>query len=256
MVKNILLLLSFLFLSLDAKEFRYRQYKHVKNFYAPIAKDVVRFGMRHNIPPAAILAIAGVESGYGRGYVAQITGNILSLGAGKSEKELPALVLPSPKKDPHLVLYDPKEIAKYKKSELIYKKHPASLKKDYRPSPYGGTATMLYYFNRNPKKRLKANLECISDFCTKWISYDNSHKPFREARASMDALVRKNGKNALLSDKAAKDFIYMVGGKKNSFNYRKSWPKKVITVMNHAGLVELSRDLHKGKTFKESWSRR
>ncbi len=255
MIKVLVLFISYVFV-VHANDFRYRKYEHVKNFYAPIAKDIVRYGIKHNIPPAAIMAIAGVESGYGRGYVAQITGNILSLGAGKSDKELPALTLPSPKNDPQLILYDPKEINSYKKSELLFKKHPASLKKDYRPAPYAGTTQKLYYFKDHPKQRLEANMACVYDFCTKWISYDNSHKPFREAREKMDKLVRQKGKKALLSYQAAKEFIYSVGGKKNSFNYRVSWPKRVLAVMKHAGLVELSQELHAGKSFQESWINR
>ena len=255
MTKTIILLICF-FSVVQANDFRYRKYEHVKRFYAPLAKEVVRYGMRHNIPPAAILAIAGVESGYGRGYVAQITGNILSLGAGKSEKKLPALTLPSPKNDPQLILYDPNEIMKYQRSELVLKKHPPSLKKDYRPSPYAGTTQMLYYFKRHPKQRVKANLACVSDFCTKWISYSNPYRPFKEARAKMDKLVQQKGKKALLSYQAAKEFIYSVGGRKNSFNYRTSWPKRVMAVIQHTGLVELSRDLYGGKTFQESWDKR
>ena len=255
MIKMIFLLI-FAFVALDGSDYRYRKYEHVRKFYESLANEVVQYGMRYNIPPAAILAIAGVESGYGRGYVAQITGNILSLGAGKSEKELPALTLPSPKNNPQLILYDPKEISKYNKSELLFKKHPASLKKDYRPAPYAGTTQKLYYFKEHPKQRLKANLACISDFCTKWISYKNSHKPFVEARAKMDRLVQHKGKKVLLSPQAAKEFIYSVGGKKNSFNYRASWPKRVLAVMKYTGLVELSQELHAGKSFQESWSNR
>ena len=255
MIKAVIVLVSLLSV-LQANDFRYRKYEHVKKFYAPLAKEVVRYGMRHNIPPAAILAIAGVESGYGRGYVAQITGNILSLGAGKSEKQLPALTLLSPKNNPQLILYDPREIAKYHKSELVLKKHPPSLKKDYRPHPYAGTTRMLYYFKIHPRQRVKANLACVSDFCTKWISYNNPYMPFKDARVKMDKLVQQKGKKALLTYQAAKEFIYSVGGRKNSFNYRPSWPKRVVAVMQHAGLVELSRDLYEGKNFRESWSKR
>ncbi len=238
-------------------QFRYRKYEHVKNFYAPLAKDVLEYGLKYNIPPAAILAIAGIESGYGRGYVAKITGNIMSLGANKGEKQLPALTLPSPKKQPWIVLYNPKEIAKYKKEELVYIKHPPSLKKDYRPAPYAGTWKHLAYFDNHPKERKKANIECIFDFCTKWITQTNRHKPFREARYKMDSLVKRYGKKVLLQRKTAITFIMTIGGKKDSFNYRASWPKKVISIMDKVGIVEHCIQMQmQNNSCHEAWQRK
>jgi len=54
-----------------------RRFSHVKEFYAEITEMVIELSLKHNTPPAVILAIAGLESGYGNGYVSQITGNIL-----------------------------------------------------------------------------------------------------------------------------------------------------------------------------------
>ena len=237
----------------DRYRYRYRKYDHVKRFYASIAKQVTLCAIKHNIPPAAILSIAGVESGYGRGYVARITGNILSLGAGKNDKQLPPLTLPSPKDNLSLVLYNPKEIAKYKKNELIYVKHPSSFKKDYRPFPYAGTKERLEYFDEHPQERIDANLKCVYDFCVKWISKKSRYKAFRNARAQMDTLVAKKGKEALFSFEAVKMFVFAIGGKKNSFNYRPSWRKKVLSVIKNIGLIKLCSDLYRGEAFEKSW---
>jgi len=103
------------------KTYKYRKYLHVKNFYKDIAKQAVEISLKYSVPPAAVLAIAGVESGYGRGYVAHITGNILSLGAKRNEPELPALYLPNLKKDKSKILYGNK-IKKYAKNTLEWKK--------------------------------------------------------------------------------------------------------------------------------------
>jgi hypothetical protein len=54
-----------------------------------------------------------------------------------------------------------------------------------------------------------------------------------------------------------KQFIDKIGGIKNSFNYRKSWPKKVKQVMQKAGLVELVNDIeNKHMSFDEAWEKK
>ena len=117
---KIVVLLIVSFALVFASQYRYRKYEHIKIFLKPLIKPTIKLGVRYNIPPAAILAIACVESGYGRGYVASISGNILSLGTNKGEVGLPALYLPNIKV-PYKIIYNPKEIAKYKKDELRYK---------------------------------------------------------------------------------------------------------------------------------------
>ena len=237
---------------LFASEYRYRKYEHIKIFLKPLAKETVKLGLKYNIPPSAILAMACVESGYGRGYVASVSGNILSLGTNKGEKELPALYLPNIK-NPYKIIYNPKEIAQYKSRELRYKKRAKSLKKDYRPTPYAGTSKNLQYFDEHPKKKVKANLACIEDFCKVWISDKNRFKPFKKARIDLENRVKKYGKSTLFTLSTSKEFINNIGGKKNSFNYRKTWGKKVITVMKNIGLIELSKDINNGTSFEEAW---
>jgi len=244
-----LLILSVLSVTFTfASEFSFRKYSHVREFYKPLLKKTIEICLKNNIPPAAVLAIAGVESGYGRGYISKITGNILSLGANKNDPMLPPVTLPSYNGE---VLILETEIKKHK---LKAKKRPPSLKKDYRPKQLAGSLKSLDYFLLNPRKKADANIKCIEEFATIWISSKNSHAPFKEARAKMDALVKKNGKNILLDEETSKEFINTIGGRKNSFNYRKTWPKKVIKVMKKTGLIELAQTMHsKNKNFNDSW---
>jgi len=250
MKKIVLLCLAVVFLF--GSEHRYRKYIHVKEFIKPLAQKSIEMGEKYNVPPAAILAIASVESGYGRGYVASISGNILSLGANKGEKMLPPLYLPNIK-EPYKIIYNPNEIAKYEKSELRYKTRAKSLKKDYRPLPYAGTSDNLEYFDKNPKDKVNANMSCIEDFCTVWISESYKYEPFKKARIDLNKRVTNSGKDSLFSEATSEELIKNIGGKPLSFNYRETWPKKVIAVMKNVGLVELLKDMKSGKNFEEAW---
>jgi len=233
-----------------ASDFSFRKYNHVKSFYEPLLKKTVQICLQHNIPPAAVLAIAGVESGYGRGYISKITGNILSLGANKDDIMLPPVTLPSYNGK---VLILKSNIKKYSASSK-WKKRAPSLKKDYRPDTYAGSTNNLDYFLLHPNKRKEANLECIEEFAKKWINEKSRFAPFREAKKKMNYIVEKSGKNALLDNKTNIEFIKTIGGRKNSFNYRKTWPKKVIKVMNKTGLVELTKSIYiEKKDFNDAW---
>jgi len=251
---SFLLLTSFLFSSVNYNDnFRYRKYIHVKEFYELLTKDTIDLALKYNIPPAAVLAIASVESGYGRGYVAKITGNILSLGANRSEKELPSLYLPNVIKTKE-ILYNPIKIQTYTKDELRWKQREKSLKKDYRPTHIAGTTANLEYFDNHINKRKEANLRNIKDFATKWISINKSQKAFKDARRLIEQNVAKHGKKILFDKEFNKQFIHQIGGKINSFNYRETWPKKVISILNNSGLVELTSELHfEKKSFDEAW---
>jgi len=218
----------------------YQELKHVRDFYKEIAPISVELGIKYNVPPAAIMAIAGVESGYGRGYVSRITGNILSLGAGRSETALPALTLPISKDGK--VLYNQNEIKKYSKEQLVYKKRPKSLKKDYRPKNIYGTTKELDYFDNNPLERQKAIKQNIKDFVTKWISKKHSFSPFQNSRIYLD-----QNKDKLFTKEVSQKFISIIGGVPNGFNYRKSWVKKVNIILRKAHLVELANKLKLSK---------
>lgn len=238
--------------SIEQKKYPLRKYNHVKDFYRQIAKEATQICLENNIPPASLLAISGLESGWGGGYIGQITGNILSLGARKSDIKLPALRLPKLIKN-NTILYDSLEIIKYQENELKWEDRPKSLKKDYRPKPWVGTPYNLAYFKYHPKEKGKARLANIKDFVTIFIGRKSRIKAYRETRKKMDSLVTKHGKEILLEEQTSIDFIHGIGGKHNSYNYRKTWPKKVIYIIKKAGLIELSKELNKGKTFEESW---
>ncbi len=236
-----------------SKEYRYRKFSHVKSFYEDIAKNAVELGIKYSVPPAALLAIAGVESGYGRGYVAHITGNILSLGAKQGENQLPSLYLPNLKSDSSKVLYG-SMITKYKDSELVWKQREKSLKKDYRPKSMAGTSKKLDFLDKNPLHRAEAHRACMEDFVKVWISRDKKFKPFVDARVMLDEQVKLHGEDVLFSKELNTKFIYMISGKKNSFNYRKTWAPKVLKVMENTGLRELTEALHvEGIEFKQAW---
>jgi len=235
------------------KIYRYRKYLHVKSFYKDITQGAIKIALKYNVPPAALLAIAGVESGYGRGYVAHITGNILSLGAKSNEAELPSLNLPNLKKDSSIILYG-NQINKYSEDELEWKQRPKSLKKDYRPKEFAGTTEYLDYFDKNPIEKKKANLKCLEDFAKVWINKSKKFKPFVDAREMLDEQVKIHSKEILFDRDLNIKFIYMISGKKNSFNHRKTWAPKVVKVMDNIGLVDLVYALHlEGKTFDEVW---
>jgi len=235
------------------KTYRYRKYPHVKNFYKVISKEVVKIALKYNVPPAAVLAIAGVESGYGRGYVAHITGNILSLGAKTNEPELPALYLPNLKLNKSKILYGD-VIKEYSEEALAWKQRPKSLKKDYRPKSIAGTIKNLDYLDKNLKEKSKANLACIEDFVKVWINKNKKFRPFVDARVMLDKEVKLHSKNILFDRDLNIKFIYMISGKENSFNYRKTWAPKVVKIMDNVGLIELAKVLHvKDKRFKEVW---
>jgi len=242
--------------SLYAKsKYSLRKYSHVKKFYATITPLAIEVSKKHHLPPAALLAIAGLESGYGQGYVAQITGNILSLGAFKSDPELPALYLPY-SKSKQKILFDPGEIKKLPKSDLSYKLRAKSLKKDYRPRKYAASYENLELLKYNKQLRIKAYNNCLNDFATKWISINSNTKSFKETRIWLNTLIEKKQYDVLLEYKINEAFIHHIGGKPKSFNYRKSWPKKVKYIMDRAGLVPLVNDMIKNDmNFNQAWSK-
>ena len=232
--------------------FSYRKYNHVSRFYEKLAVNATEVCLKNNIPPAALLAIAGLESGWNKGYISRITGNILSLGAKKSDIELPSLTL-ARLIDTNELLFDSLEIHKYKKNEIIWENRPSSLKKDYRPAKWAGTPYNLAYFKYHPEAKAQAHKKNVEEFVTTFISRDSRLKAYRDSRAMMDSLVEEYGKEILLEEQTAIDFVNGIGGKKNSYNYRKSWPKKVTQIIQRAGLAKLTTDIYKGKSFEESW---
>ena len=236
----------------NSKKYSLRKYAHVKSFYKGISEKATELCLQNNIPPAALLAITGLESGWNNGYIGQITGNILSLGIRKGDIELPALRLPRLLKTKR-ILFDSLEIIKYADIELKWEDRPESLKKDYRPIHIAGSKFQLGYFKNNSKAKYDAHIANIKDFVTVFIGRKSRLKAYRNTRKQMDDLVAKHGKGILLEEKTAIDFINGIGGKLNSYNFRKTWPLKVIRILNSAGLVPLTSQLNQGKSFEESW---
>jgi len=256
--KKTIIIIALIFISttLFSKEFSFRKYQHVKEFYKSIYEDAISIGIKNNIPPASIMAIAGLESGYGSGYVCQITGNILSLGAFKSDFELPSLYLPYSKIKKR-VLFDPEEIEKCNKNDLVYKQRPKSLKRDYRPSKYAGTTKNLELLIYDEKLKEKACRECLNDFATRWIVDSSNIKVFKNTRVWLDNEVKSKGIDILLAKETNKEFIGKIGGVPHSFNYRQSWPKKAKLIMEKVGLVKLVNDIYiNKKSFNNAWSNR
>ncbi|MCF6340971.1 MAG: glucosaminidase domain-containing protein [Sulfurimonas sp.] len=249
------MLLIFSFTNLLSSDFSFRKYQHVKSFYSDISLNSIEIGLKHNIPPAAIMAIAGLESGYGNGYVAQITGNILSLGAFKGDKELPRLYLPYSKTNKNII-FDSKKIKESDKNDLSWEQRPKSYKRDYRPKPYAGSTSNLELLSYNIKLKDKAHKDCLNDFATRWIKSSSKVKVFRNARVWLNKQVSSRGSDILFDDNTNKKFIEMIGGHSHSFNYRKTWPKKAKLIMAKAGLVKLTSDIHiKKMNFNKAWDR-
>lgn len=234
------------------KKYTLRKYGHVKKFYNRLAPEVTKICIENRVPPGVILSILALESGWGKGYVGQITGNFLSLNAYGKQAELPSLFLPTYKKT-GAVLFDPIEIKTIDSSELVWKKRPPSLKRDYRPSPYAGSTENLDYFKNNPDKLTQANLQNVKDFVNRFITYKSSIAAYRNARKLLDNAIAKNGIDILFDPKLNTNFIHTIGGKPNSYNPYESWPKKVIKIMNSVGTIELAKKLHQKSTFNEAW---
>ena len=240
--------------ALFANEFSFRKYNHVEEFYKANSTEAIEVAKKHKLPPAAILAIAGLESGYGRGYVAQITGNILSLGAFKSDKELPRLYLPY-SKSKQRVIFDPNEINNHSQADLTWKKRPKRLKRDSRLAPYAETTEKLELLTYDQILKHSAHKACFNDFATRWIIDSSNVKVFKEARIWLNELVDKHGTEVLFTKEVNMKFISKIGGHPHSFNYRETWPKKAKLIMKKVGLVKLTNDIqYKAMSFDSAWS--
>jgi len=248
-----IIILALLITTSQAQQFKYRQYMNVKNFYSSITQDVIKLSVKYKTPPAVILAIAGLESGYGSGYVSQITGNIMSLGANKNDIQLPPLHIPYCKTDKNKkALYDP--IDQKSCNNLVWKQRPESLKKDYRPTPFSGTTKNLEFFKYNQEEFKKAKLQNIEDFLTKWIRKNHKYAPFRETKVWLNEKVLNEGIKTLFTLETNLEFASKIGGRDNSFNYRETWPKKVKYILTKTGLNELCNVMYYDKLpFKKAW---
>lgn len=233
--------------------YRYRKYRHVKKFYQRLAMPVTKLCVEHKVPPGIVLSILSLESGWGKGYVGNITGNFLSLNAVRTDAELPALTLPKNKESGKYII-DTQILLKTPKEHIEWKKRPASLKKDYRPKDIAGTVDNLDYFLHHPKELTEANLKNVTDFVSRFISKNSRIKAYREARMLLDDEIEKHGIEVLFSDDLNKKFVNTIGGKPNSYNFRPTWPVKVLNIYKHVGANELAKQLYlQNKQFNEAW---
>lgn len=255
-MKHLLIVTTLLLTVSQAEKFKYRDFKNVENFYSSITKDVIQLSIKHKTPPAVVLAIAGLESGYGSGYVSLITGNILSLGANKNDTQLPVLTIPYCYNDKRRkALFDP--IEQKKCNNLIWKKRPKSLKKDYRPAAIAGTTKELAFFKYKPLEFHKAKLQSIEDFLTIWINENHKYKPFKETKIWLNNKIKQEGIQTLFSLETNMQFASKIGGRKNSFNYRETWPKKVKYILQKTGLNQLCNAIYFDHlSFEDAWNKR
>lgn len=235
------------------KTYRLRKYGHVKKLYKRLATPVTKLCIQYQVPPGAVLSIISLESGWGNGYIGKITGNFLSLNAVGKDAELPALFLPSLNDKSKRILFDKNEISTIDSTKITWMQREASLKKDYRPAPYTGTSDNLEYFQNHPAELTKANLKNVEDFVKRFISSTSKIKAYREARELLDTEIKVNGIGVLFDNELNKKFIHTIGGKPNSFNFRETWPKKVLSIMHGVGAVKLSKDLHNNIPFDKAW---
>lgn len=234
---------------------KYRKYGHVKKFYQRLSVPVTELCVEYKVPPAVVLSILSLESGWGKGYVGNITGNFLSLNASKGRKDtaLPALRMPKLLKTGEYII-DSKRLASLDKAAYVWQNRPSSLKKDYRPKGMAGTKTHLDYFLNHPDELTKANLKNVKDFLTHFISNDSGIRAYRQARAMLDQEIAAHGIEVLFTDDLNTRFVYTIGGRPSSYNHRKSWPKKVMSIYRHVGANELCKQLYlEKKSFEEAW---
>lgn len=235
------------------KAFKYRKYAHVTELYKRLGQPVIDLCVKHKVPPAAVLSMISLESGWGNGYIGNITGNFLSLNTRKGDIRLPALYLPTHLKTKKVV-YDEVELKKYADSELNWRQRPSSLKKDYRPANIAGTKTNLGYFNQHPDELTKANLKNVEDFLTIFISSESRISAYRRGRQLIEDAVKKDGIEALFSRQLNIRFMYTIGGRPSSFNHRATWPKKVFAIMRDTGLDDFCKKIYLEKqTFEQAW---
>ncbi|MFK7899919.1 MAG: hypothetical protein AB8B61_04085 [Cyclobacteriaceae bacterium] len=232
--------------------FRFRKYAHVTKLYQRLSKPVTDLCVANKVPPAAILAILSLESGWGQGYIGLITGNFMSLNATGNRAELPALYLPKHIKSGK-VLFDTTNLSQYAKHEIKWEQRPPCLKQDYRPVNIAGTTNQLTYFSKRPNELTKANLANVKDFVSRFISTRSRISAYREARQLLTDEIAKHGISILFNKAFNERFIKTIGGRPNSFNFRETWPKKVIKIMHNVGAIELTKELYEKKSFVDSW---
>ena len=239
------------------KEYLNRKLPEIAFFYKHISVDVIKAAVSTNIPPAAILAIIGFESRYGKNYISKITGNITGVRAVERENMMPPVKLPSLRYN-YNVFLNVKEISNYKKNEVKWVQYPPTYLRDYRPIPIRGTTLKLDYFKYRPFLEKKARIQSVLDFGNIALSRNSEYKAMKETREWLDDLVAKNGKQIIFEPAVTYAFIDKISGKQNkdtySEFYRPDWSKRVKQLVDKTGFISFSKDLYyKRYTFEEAW---
>ena len=226
-----------------------RRFPWVMEFYRELTPIAVEEAMRTGIPAPAIMAIAGHESGFGRGYVARVSGNILSLGARGSDVVLPPLTVLENGRGEILLEFDRTTRQQSIPSGYRWVKKPPSYKKDYRPPGICGTDGGFDYFIKNPAERLAAWRKNVRDFAEGRINEDSPVEAYRRAYQFARKMKNSHSRSYVFSERRAMEFIRLVGGHPQSFNSNPEWPDRVISLLRRAHLSEIAEDYYHGRNL-------
>ena len=236
-------------LTMQKKGFKAWQLSKVSNFFKYLTPIILKKTFKKGAPPGAILAIAALESGYGTGYIANVSGNILSLNARKTEPMLPPLTLAITKNDK--IIINGEKIKSMLAAGYPFKviKRPPSYKKDYRPDHIAGKKTHLDYFLHHPNKKYQAWEQNVNDLMFSRVVSDSSIVAYKETSKFCDRLYARKSLRHIFSNKSATKFLTLVGGRPISYNIRTSWRDKSISLLSKLNL-ELFLEIYI-KNYKE-----
>lgn len=226
--------------------------RHVVDFFKKLTPIILEESLQTGVPPAALLAMAALESGYNTGYVSHITGNILSLNALENEAMLPPLKLHIHPGTRQVVL-DRQKLTRLMNSgiSLELKFRPSALKKDYRPIEIAGTPEHLDYFLNHEHQLMDAWKQNIHDFLSGRIHPDNTSPAYRSAYGYTQEIKQHKNLDFLLSEEAAVRFLSLVGGKPHSFNSNPSWVEKTTNLVKNMGLETFVQEYF--RAFKQRY---
>lgn len=240
----------------EKHEYFNRKLSNIAFFYKPITLSIIRVSVENNIPPAAMLAMVGVESAMGVSYISQVTGNIINFQALERENMLPPLRIPTLRRNREIIL-DEEAANNLPKVDVRWVQYPPTFVKDYRPDGIRGTSKKFDFFLFRPALKKQAHVSSAEDFCKKGISKDNPFKAFQEAREWVNKQVEANGVEILFEDRINKQFVDMISGPdKDTYPKWKSarWNKEVKDMIDETGMIELTRDMsYQRLTFEEAW---
>lgn len=228
----------------------------VINFLKNCTPIILSECLEKGAPPTAIIAIACLESGFGKSYVSRVSGNILSLNALETDTALPPLQLPVIGQNDYII--DTQRLKKMLATgnEIKVVKRPPSLKKDYRPKEIAGAFTELDYFLYHPEEKIAAWQNNIKDLLYYRISEKSSYTAYRETNALCLRIKTNRSITLLLSNKTATHFLSLIGGRPQSYNANFSWRQKTHNLVYSLGLDVFLRNylmLYKKQFNLSAW---